>query len=569
MGVHSAGAFVNDPTGPTAPTPAPPPRGGGRTAVVSAILIFALAFLVRAMSVADALTFDEFYHILAAQSWIERGTLAIADGSPYERARAFTWAVAASMRLFGDTLVAARLPSVLFGALWVTLIFVWVRRVAGGWAGWIAALLLCFDPHAIGLSQVARMYSMHGLFFWFGAAVVFDVVTNGNSHRKRLVSAAAGGAAFALAFHLQIITVIGLASLAAWPVLRILVKRVGESRRNRFKLSAAVMAGLLLGALLSTMNVGTELLLRYHSVNARQSLLGLDPRYYYWWLVSSYPVLLALLPFAVLVGMRRNRSLTLYCASFFAIAFVLHSAAASKQVRYLHYALPAVFIIWGLAAAELIPRVMNLATEAATTLARAVRIIPVRMAHRLILFGAALFLVATSPSVPEAVRLSVPGLARPSYGTNYWRKVERRLEPLMTGDRIVVSTVIPQTLFFLDRGDVEVGLNFRRGPMAPDFSDDWRLGVPVITTLPALEALVRCNESGLLVVHRPYWRRPWGVTSGMADFAEQAMTRVAVGDVRGELRAYQWERPPGPTPVESCKPYRPPFHQPSPGAAGP
>jgi hypothetical protein len=559
---------VNDPTGLTTQASAAPPRGGGRSVVPVAILVFALAFLVRVVSVADSLTFDEFYHVLAAQSWIERGTLAIADGSPYDRARAFTWAVAASMRLFGETLVAARIPSVVFGSLWVTLVFVWVRRAAGGWAAWVAALLLCFDPHAIGLSQIARMYSMHGLFFWLGAAIVFEVVTDGSSNRERLFSAAAAGAAFALAFHLQIVTVIGLASLAAWPVLRILVKRIGESRRNRFKLSAAVMAGLLLGSLLSTMDVGTELLLRYHSVNARQSLLDLDPRYYFWWLASTYPVLLALLPFAILVGMRRNRSLTLYCASFFAIAFVLHSAAASKQVRYLHYALPAVFIIWGLAAAELMPRVINLATEASVTLSRAVRIVPVAVARAGILAGAALFLVATSPSVPEAVRLIVPGLARPSYGTNYWRKVERRLDPLVARERIVVSTVIPQTLFFLGRGDVEVGLNFRRGPMAPDFSDDWRLGVPVITTLPALEALVRCNESGLLVVHQPYWRRPWGVTSGMADFAEETMTRVAVGDVRGELRAYQWERPKGTTPTDACKPFRPPFHQPSPGAAG-
>src|SRR3546814_16546110 len=68
-------------------------------------------------------------------------------------------------RLFGDGLVVARLPSVLFGSLWVVAVFLWTRRIASSRAAWITALLFGIAPGAIAISQFPLFYALHDLSF--------------------------------------------------------------------------------------------------------------------------------------------------------------------------------------------------------------------------------------------------------------------------------------------------------------------------------------------------------------------------------------------------------------------
>jgi uncharacterized membrane protein len=80
------------------------------------LLLFSLALLVRLVDIGHLARFDELYTLPAAQNWMNEGVPRIADGV-YDRAQLYTMLLAGWFKLFGDSLVVARLLSVLFGSL--------------------------------------------------------------------------------------------------------------------------------------------------------------------------------------------------------------------------------------------------------------------------------------------------------------------------------------------------------------------------------------------------------------------------------------------------------------------
>src|ERR1700712_590095 len=122
-------------------------------AVAAPLAVFAIALATRLIGLHHTPYVDELNHVMAAHSLLAHGTLELdPGGEPYTRARLFTYFVAALFRVFGASLVVARLPAVLAGAALVGVLFVWVRRVAGSGAAWVAAMLFCFQPQSIYLS---------------------------------------------------------------------------------------------------------------------------------------------------------------------------------------------------------------------------------------------------------------------------------------------------------------------------------------------------------------------------------------------------------------------------------
>jgi hypothetical protein len=63
-------------------------------------------------------------------------------------------------KLFGTSLSALRLPSVILGTLSLILVFCLASQVFDRWTGLIGMALLAFNGHHLYWSQMARMYSM-------------------------------------------------------------------------------------------------------------------------------------------------------------------------------------------------------------------------------------------------------------------------------------------------------------------------------------------------------------------------------------------------------------------------
>src|SRR5690349_11806532 len=84
--------------------------------------LFLLALLIAAVRIGHQPEFDELYHVLAARGWLETGRFAIAEGE-YNRTSLFTLLIAGLFRLFGESIVVARVPSVLAYAVLVAMFF--------------------------------------------------------------------------------------------------------------------------------------------------------------------------------------------------------------------------------------------------------------------------------------------------------------------------------------------------------------------------------------------------------------------------------------------------------------
>ena len=102
-----------------------------------ALLLFILCLIGLQINLGrDDVIFDELYHVLAAQGWLEHGEPRIAEGT-YDRVLGFTILVAWFFDLFGVSLAVGRLPSVIACSLLVVLIFCWTWYRVGSSAAWI------------------------------------------------------------------------------------------------------------------------------------------------------------------------------------------------------------------------------------------------------------------------------------------------------------------------------------------------------------------------------------------------------------------------------------------------
>ena len=89
------------------------PQSQSYVAGILAGALGSLLFFSMAWRILDHLPlYDELLHIFAARGIRDHGTPTIADGL-YERAEWFTWIVAVAIKTLGDTLSAARVPSLL------------------------------------------------------------------------------------------------------------------------------------------------------------------------------------------------------------------------------------------------------------------------------------------------------------------------------------------------------------------------------------------------------------------------------------------------------------------------
>jgi hypothetical protein len=73
------------------------------------------------------------------------------------------------------------------------------------------------------------------------------------------------------------------------------------------------------------------------------------PQYYLIELGRATPLLWPLSPVAALVAYFANRRITIFRVVVLLFALAVHSAAASKAIRYVYYALPFLCVIWGCA----------------------------------------------------------------------------------------------------------------------------------------------------------------------------------------------------------------------------
>ncbi len=502
--------------------------------------------------------FDELYHMLAGRSWLAHGALRIADGI-YDRAAGFTILAAESMRMFGQSFTAARLPAVLAGTLGVVAVFVWTRNRAGTAAAWVAGLLFALDPGAIHLSQWVRFYTVHGLCVWIGLTTIYAIVEDRPPNRKALALAAGSAAAWALALYLQITTVIPLVAAGLWATWRVGLRHrlaVGAHLRAWWKadLIGAIVGFLVLVALGA--DPIADLWRMYTHGPIWSDFTADHPRFYVRWLSTRYVILWALFPVAVLVALARFRAMAGFSLTIFGMGLVLQSFGAAKSERYLYYAMPFLFVIWGLAVAALLSGLRGTADELLRT-APTLRNRPRARAAAtwVVLGGLLLFAYRYNDAAAMTVQmLAARGNDRP-YSQPDWAAAAPTLRRLSDSADVVVSSALVKTLYYL--GDGHVGLSrtelFDFEDRPRQFSLDPRTGRPMISEPEALARVMACYRRGLLIIEKDHWRRADVVPGAVADYVTAHAEEVPVTP-EWRIKAFRWKQ--AAPPSSGCPPWR-------------
>lgn len=514
-------------------------------------VLTAVALLVRLIHLDHTVQVDELNHVFAARSLLENGTLQIGDDAGiYTRAWGFTYVVAAAFALLGESIVVARLPAVLAGTALVAVLFVWTRSVAGRAAAWVAALLLCFDPTALFLSQFTRFYTIHALLFLLGAIAVFSLCTRPASPRRRIGLALGALAAFGLAYHLQVTTVVGVAGVALGGCLLLIRREVIAvvGARWRWWLPALLLLSVpaaFVAARLLSLYIGA---FRYADAWAGGSVD--DPLYYLRMQLDWYPALWSLLPIVFLAAVYHRPRFTAFAGTVFLVAFSIHSLAAWKNPRFVFYATPFLFAFSGIAGAAAlrwIGRQVMTACRRITwpvhggRLARPAAAMALALTTGyLVAINSAYRLTAKMLTVDDA-DWTAPILYR---GEPDWAAAAEALRSVADSSALIVSSSDLKALYYFGRLDVilsanELGSAFT---MRPDFSISEKMKRPVIRQPESVARLIECSPSGLVLVEDKHLDQTWSVPPATTDYLRNH-TEVVPLPAGLRLAAFRWRNP--------------------------
>jgi len=472
-------------------------------------LITALALGFRLLHLEEMRHPDSYLHIMAAASLLTDGTLSLGGEVPYDRAYLFTYLVAAFQSVFGGTTFVAGLPAILAGVAWVAVLFVWVRSTAGRTAAWVAGLLFAFDVWSLALAHMVRFYTLHGLVFFLGAIGLYYIVTRRPPWGTMAITAAAVIGAFGFAYHLQYTTVVGAIALSVWLVVEISPRVCLYFRDHRSRAVALAIPIAVGGSVAAFLFFQSEAAARYWGMFSTAAPWA-EPRvddltYYIRRLERRYGFLWALFPVAAIIAIARFGRPAVFSLVLFAVPLILHSLAAFKDARYLGYAIPFFFAIWGFAIAAVLPYLKIVAQRVVSKLGKScIRGQSLSFLTRFVLFAVLVGVALTGRSVWwEAYKFVVEN-ERPS-GMSHWRWDEAaiQLKPVIESVDVVVISGVVASYYYMDH--VHVIANTGDLSSDPEFSPRAGRGVPRISAPKSLEILMRCFPSGLVAVDEARW----------------------------------------------------------------
>jgi len=516
-------------------------------AIAAPLAVFAIALVTRLFGLHHTPYVDELNHVMAAHSLLAHGTLELTPGGePYARARLFTYLTAALFRVFGESLAVARIPAVIAGAALVALLFVWVRSVAGRAAAWIAAMLFCFQPQSIYLSQLARFYTIQTLCFFGGAILIYRAVTDRSLTVARALQLCTGALLlFLLALHFQVITIVGVAGVLVWAVADRARERLRPPQRL-LALAGAVVVGLILLFAIRRGAFASQLAL-FSYVDQWAAANRHNTRYYHDIFLDQYGTIWTLFPLLAILAIYRNGRATTFCIVPFVIAFVAHSLAAWKAERYMFSVMPMFFAVVGIGVAEGAQRLRPafegaLDWLAGTSLSASTR---TRGTALLVAFVAA-FAALGNGATSYALKMMLVSdadwqLALLYRGQPDWDAAHAVLGPQVDSSAVVISTSELKSLYYLNRADVLLSVDYLGDPRhpGPEYTIFPKLKRPVVSTTQSLDQLRACFPTGLVVAEHGQWRTPWSVQSGVADYNETTLDPVHLAPST-RLIAYRW-----------------------------
>jgi hypothetical protein len=546
--------------------PAAAPSAPARTLAGAAapLLLFLGATLLYTLGLDRLPHPDELYQTLAAQGLLATGEPRIAEGL-YTRAYAQTWLIAQSLWLFGDSIMAARLSSLLSVAAAAAVLFAWLRREAGPAAAWLGGAGFALSPFAVGIAQFARIYGVQTLAFLLACLAVYEALARPGGRGRRLAFLILAAPPFLLAVHLQPTTLLGSAGLGLWAAGALALHRLLDAAPPAWRKAAelGLALGLGLAALAALWASGSlaELWREFRSVPLFNEENKDEFWFYHAWYNLLYPTLWPLTGVLSLAALAARPAPASLALAVFTLGFLLNSAGGPKALRYIAYAQPFLFALWGIGLASLWPALGRFAAVLAARLAAALPSSPGEGARqplprpaRWLVAAALLFLVLANPAWLRTAALladvEVPG-GQPNPD---WAAARPALEPLLARVPVVVTTEELGALYFLGRYDVRFSPS-KMGEIAEDrryeFAADPRTGRPVIATPESLALLFDCHPEGLFLLANQQWGRDHIFSEDVRRLIRERAESVPLPR-RSRVTAYAWRHPEGTLRPAAC-----------------
>jgi hypothetical protein len=521
---------------------------------VAGVFLFILSILVRLVDLEQLARFDEIYTMLAARGWLEHHVPRIADGV-YSRAELYTVFIAGWLKLFGDSLVVARLPSVLFGSLLVVAVFLWTNAVAGRSAAWISGLFVALASMSVEMSQFARFYALHAFAFWCGAIGVYGLTTGPASSARRQAAIGLGAVlSLLVALYVQILTLIGIVGLAAWLGLAVLLPFLAQYSRPRqywTVLGALALAvGLAAGAVLAS-DIAGNLLERYLEVPLTVIHHKGEFWFYHLHFIERYPTLWPVFPFLALVAVAARPRPSIFAICVFGVVFAIVSFGGQKSLHYLFFALPFLYVVWAIALASVWAVLRDMVLAATDQVARHVGPgwrQPLRWS---LIAGSVAFLLLANGSTARTM-LRPLGIHLGEGFSAGWPSAIPELERWVHEADVVLTSHELHMLYYLDRADIVVSKERLAEFAETEFARDPRTGLPVISRPESLELVLDCYPSGMLVTDTiKGWRAPTVIDDQTANLIVSGMKAIELPG-GSKLMAFRWQNATGEEPPAAC-----------------
>lgn len=502
--------------------------GSRRWSAVLSVAVIAAATLI--VLTRDVLhhppIYDELLHILAARGVVETGRPVIANGT-YDRAELYTRTVALARGLVADELIAARAPAWLAAIILVALVGAWTARKAGWLAGLAAGGLLAIHPWTINLSVFARFYTLHALAIFVAFMCLYEATS---AARRAIVAAAfasAAAVALALAWHLQITTVIAIGALSLGIFAGLMADHSEIALTMMRRYTATVTIACIVGAVSAFIIFDRlDLLQTFQEAPLWEASTTHQPNYYNVALAKAMPLFWPLVPFAALGTCIAKPRWGLTLAVAAASTLLVHSVAAPKSARYVYYCLPFICILlaYGLAMAYSL-----LARYIATGWPSLARAAPW---FTLVAFGASL---AASQEGYRTSRLLLgldPYSKVLAYGNQTsWSSAQQVLMPLAAKANAIVTSNAMKAIYYLGRYDYELNASIvAETDTRTEFGIDERTGRAAISRPESLDQVLRAHAMTLIIAENEKVGLDYGVPAETVVVARERCDSVTVPD---------------------------------------
>lgn len=514
--------------------------------ILSILVVFTGSVALYLLNIYHTPDFDELYHILAARGVQETGTPAIAEGV-YERVYFLTWIISKLYDYFGESLLTSRIPSLVPMALVNCIIYVWLCKISTNICAWIATALFATSPYAFDVAQYTRFYGLQTLCFLIGAlSIYYFIVTT--QIMKKLLSLATSLIFLYFAAYFQKTSLIGIAAITIWVTCHLSLSVLKNTRIDtRSKSTIFALAGLILLLLFLVLlksGIVSSIWSEYRTVQPFNRRTANEFWYYHMWFNIYYPTLWPLFGMICISAIARFTIPAIFCITIFSFSFLLNSFAPNKDLLYLMYAQPFIFMIVGMSMESVKEIISKWFEESYKSV---VGILPFKTyISRFVTLGAftvaLLFLVlANSASIrtmSQIAGFTIP----PELPDTNWEKARSTLNPLLdTADIVITMTELEMLYYFDDYDLLYSESRLAEIPDSKDFSLDFRTGRPVIGSLESLEHVFDCYQNGIFVTTKKRWKKPNLMTD---DIVESITSKTQVIDLPKGSRvvAYKWSK---------------------------